>query len=153
MFVTHTTAHSNTGSSTHWVMPGIGPATPWFPAGSISTAPPWELLALLIMGRLTHKLPSSSVYFMLDPCTPPHYLYNFQCWVPWDTLTSWHSPRLCSFAKWVSIVGNRIPKNPSNWLNYLSILSYIQINFLNSTPPGQIPKISKATQYCWSGNV
>ena len=40
---TYTTAHSNTGSLTHWVKPGIEPTTSWFLVGFISAAPQWEL--------------------------------------------------------------------------------------------------------------
>jgi len=40
---THTTAHGNTRSLTHWARPGIEPATSWFLVGFISTAP-WQEL-------------------------------------------------------------------------------------------------------------
>ena len=33
---THTTAHGNARSSTHWARPGIEPATPWFLVGFIN---------------------------------------------------------------------------------------------------------------------
>ena len=42
--VTYTTAHGNTGSSTHWARPGIEPATSWFLVRFVSTAPWRELL-------------------------------------------------------------------------------------------------------------
>ena len=41
MSVTYTTAYGNAGSVTHWVRPGIEPAS--FLVGFISTAPWWEL--------------------------------------------------------------------------------------------------------------
>ena len=41
--VTYTTAHCNAGSLTHWVKPGIKPATSWFLVGFVSTAP-WQEL-------------------------------------------------------------------------------------------------------------
>ena len=41
---TYTTAHSNAGSSNHWVRPGIEPATLWFLVGFVSTMPRRELL-------------------------------------------------------------------------------------------------------------
>ena len=36
-------AHSNTRSLTHWVRPGIEPATSWFLVGFISVVQQWEL--------------------------------------------------------------------------------------------------------------
>ena len=39
MSVTYTTAHSNAGTLTHWVRPGIEPVTLWFLVGFVSTAP------------------------------------------------------------------------------------------------------------------
>ena len=44
-FSTYTTAHGNTGSSTHWAGPGIEPATSWFLVGFISAVPRRELLS------------------------------------------------------------------------------------------------------------
>ena len=41
--VTYTTAHGNSGSSTHWARPGIEPRTSWFLVGFIS-ATPWREL-------------------------------------------------------------------------------------------------------------
>ena len=40
---TYTTAHSNPRSLTHWLRPGIKPATWWFLVGFISAAPGQEL--------------------------------------------------------------------------------------------------------------
>ena len=45
---TYTTAHGNTGSWTHWVRPGIEPATSWFLVRFISAAPRWELRFLIL---------------------------------------------------------------------------------------------------------
>ena len=42
--VTYTTAHGNTRSITHWVRPGIEPASSWILVGFISAEPQWELL-------------------------------------------------------------------------------------------------------------
>ena len=44
MSVTHTTAHGNAGSLTHWARPGIKPTTSWFLNGFISAVPQQELL-------------------------------------------------------------------------------------------------------------
>ena len=41
---TCTTVHGNAGSLTHWVRPGIKPATSWLPFRFISTVPRWEFL-------------------------------------------------------------------------------------------------------------
>ena len=41
--VTYTTAHGNARSSTHWVRPGMEPATSRFLFRFVSTAPRWEL--------------------------------------------------------------------------------------------------------------
>ena len=43
MSATYITAHGNAGSLTHWVRPGIEPATSWFLVGFISAALQWEL--------------------------------------------------------------------------------------------------------------
>ena len=53
--VTHTTAHGNTGSLTHWMRPGIEPAP-----GSLTTEPWWELpqeayYSLLPLPLITNK--------------------------------------------------------------------------------------------------
>ena len=39
----YTIAHGNTGSLTHWVRPGIKPASSWILVGFVSAAPQWEL--------------------------------------------------------------------------------------------------------------
>ena len=41
--VTYTTAHGNAGSLTHWIRPGMEPATSWFLVRSVFAAPQWEL--------------------------------------------------------------------------------------------------------------
>ena len=41
--VTYTTAQWNAGSLTHWVRPGIEPASSWMQARLVSTMPWWEL--------------------------------------------------------------------------------------------------------------
>ena len=43
MSATYTTAHSNAGSFTHWVRPGIEPASPWILVRYVSAAPQCEL--------------------------------------------------------------------------------------------------------------
>ena len=45
MSATYTTAHGNPRSLTHWVRPGIKPATSWILVGFITTEPQWELPA------------------------------------------------------------------------------------------------------------
>ena len=42
MSATYTPAHGNSRSLTHWVKPGIKPATSLFLVGFVSTAPRWE---------------------------------------------------------------------------------------------------------------
>ena len=42
--VTYTTAHGNIRSPTHWVRPGIEPASSWILVGLVSSAPRRELL-------------------------------------------------------------------------------------------------------------
>ena len=42
--VTYTTAQGNAGSLTHWVRPGIKPATSWFLVRFVFAVPRWELL-------------------------------------------------------------------------------------------------------------
>ena len=45
---THTTAHGNAGSLTHWARPGIEPASSWMPVRSISIASRQKLPFLFI---------------------------------------------------------------------------------------------------------
>ena len=47
-YATCTTAHSNAWSFTHWARPGIKPASSLTIVGFITTAPPWELLGLVL---------------------------------------------------------------------------------------------------------
>ena len=75
---THTTAHGNTRSLTHWSKPGIKPASSWILVKFVSTEPWWELLNSvfyhgvlaiyccvsklpqnLVVGSNTHLLPDS----------------------------------------------------------------------------------------------
>ena len=46
MSATYTTAYRNAGSLTHWVRPGIEPATLWLLVGFLSTVPQRELLKI-----------------------------------------------------------------------------------------------------------
>ena len=43
MPATYTTAHSNTGSLTHLVGPGIEPPSSWILVGFVAAEPQWEL--------------------------------------------------------------------------------------------------------------
>ena len=47
---TYTTAHSNAGSLTHGLRPGIKPASSWMLVAFISAAPQRELLTLVLIG-------------------------------------------------------------------------------------------------------
>ena len=40
---TYATAHSNARSPTHWMRPGMEPASSWILVGFVSVAPQWEL--------------------------------------------------------------------------------------------------------------
>ena len=40
----YTTAHGGNGSLTHWVGPGMEPASSWIPVGFVTLEPRWELL-------------------------------------------------------------------------------------------------------------
>ena len=44
MSATHSTAHGNAGSLSHWARPGIGPASTWMLVRFVSSEPWWELL-------------------------------------------------------------------------------------------------------------
>ena len=65
VFETHTTAHGNARSLTHWVSPGIKPATSWFLVRFISSVPWWELLSSLKNDakELIHKTETDSKDF------------------------------------------------------------------------------------------
>ena len=49
----YTTAHGNTGSTTHWVRPGMEPATSWLVVGFVSTVP-WRELHLCLVPEHSH---------------------------------------------------------------------------------------------------
>ena len=63
--VTYTTAHSNAGSLTHWVRPGIKLASPWILVGFISAAPQWEPPKCCILTEKIHH-PSSVQKLLKD---------------------------------------------------------------------------------------
>ena len=46
---TYTTAHSNAGSLTHWVRPGIEPVSSWILVRFFTTEPQWKLLVYSIL--------------------------------------------------------------------------------------------------------
>ena len=54
MSVTYTTAHHNTRSLTHWVGPGIEPATSWFLTGFVSAVPQRQLLKFIFFFFKSH---------------------------------------------------------------------------------------------------
>ena len=58
---TYTTAHSNAGSLTHWMRPGIEPASSWILIKCISTEPRRELL-LVIFNVISEILWDVCVY-------------------------------------------------------------------------------------------
>ena len=80
----YTRAHSNTGSLTHWVRPGIEPATSWFLVGFVSTAPQQELQLIPIFEWIFCCLFSYNIfyYFLLSTRgrkdkRPSHILFFF----------------------------------------------------------------------------
>ena len=61
---TYTTAHGNTRSLTHWVRPGIEPATSWFLVGFVSALPWQELqipISLLTFLICSYAMPAFSI--------------------------------------------------------------------------------------------
>ena len=74
MSATYATAHSNTGSLTHWVRPGIEPTSSWILAGFITTEPQQELLSWALQSQVDHhpnsmckiQLPSSPYYVLSE---------------------------------------------------------------------------------------
>ena len=65
---THTTAHRNAGSLTHWVKPGIEPATSLFLVRFVSTMPWQELLSLYYQSRIArHSEPTLREQACLSP--------------------------------------------------------------------------------------
>ena len=74
---TYTRAHSNAGSLTHRVRPGIKPASSWILVGFVSAEPRWELpmplyLCLTLFSRLflfqfSIFLPPPHLFFMTTP--------------------------------------------------------------------------------------
>ena len=55
MPATYTTAHGNAGFLTHWVRPGIKPASSWILARFVTTEPQWELWANIFLFLSSHK--------------------------------------------------------------------------------------------------
>ena len=65
--MTYTTAHSNTGSLTHQVRPGIEPASSWLLVGFVTTEPQQELLfAHFKLGYLSFYYWVGSCFYSLD---------------------------------------------------------------------------------------
>ena len=58
---TYTTVHGNARSWTHWVRPGIKPATSWLLVRIISAAPWWELLFLCVLLLQASSRPTFSL--------------------------------------------------------------------------------------------
>ena len=52
--VTYTTDHSNTESLTHWLRPGMEPASSWILLGFVTTEPQWELYISLWLPITLH---------------------------------------------------------------------------------------------------
>ena len=64
--VTYTTAHSNTGTLTHWAKPRIKPTSLWLLAGFISTEPQWELPGFNIWCKCLNTCIIKTSFFFLS---------------------------------------------------------------------------------------
>ena len=133
---THTTAHGNAGSLTHWVRPGIEPATSWFLVRFVSSAPQWE---------------------------PQHWYYkkSFKYWEgscqPWDI----NVLKILIFAlKFLSLVTNTVNcfpwsdkltsfvfKKISNTQVWKTSLSFFQIKMLFHETSISLPNLTRAFPY------
>ena len=67
--VTYTRAHSNAGSLTHWVRPGIKPAPSWILVGFTSTAPQSELSVVLFYGEYLNFQNNTMCHHFLESFT------------------------------------------------------------------------------------
>ena len=64
------TVHSNTGSLTHWVGPGVEPVSSWMLVGFIPAEPPQELLGYDFKGCI--------LFFIDSLASVPKYKYNVE---------------------------------------------------------------------------
>ena len=70
---TYTTAHGNTRSLTHWVRPGIEPASSWIPVRFVSAKPLWELGKYFFV-YLPFLFSWENIHFSFFPFSPLHTL-------------------------------------------------------------------------------
>ena len=63
--MTYTTAHSNTGSLTHWASPRIELTFSWIPVGFVTTEPQWHLHDLISYTLLKNHHNKSSYHPLL----------------------------------------------------------------------------------------
>ena len=68
MCVTYTTAHSNTGSLTHWVRPGTEPVSSRMLVRFFSTEPRQELQIVYTFWLYKHHCECSHTRFCMDTC-------------------------------------------------------------------------------------
>ena len=91
--VTYTTAHDNTGSSTHWLRPGIKPASSWMLVRFVSTAPQQEVQQVKFSWCPITMPPSLLFFFFIGPTahrvswardqTEPQLQPTWQLWQCW----------------------------------------------------------------------
>ena len=98
MSVTYTTAHSNARSLTHWVRPGIEPASSWILAGFITTEPEQEfLLYTFLTATSITAVTSASLSFFICKMGLTTYLPLDVLWGlikyqwPSGEYNAWHS--------------------------------------------------------------
>ena len=71
--------HCNARSLTHWVRPGIKPATSWLLVGFVSTVPQWELLFCFLRNRCYIFHRSCTSFHSHHNCRRvPFFLHHFQ---------------------------------------------------------------------------
>ena len=75
--VIYTTAHSNAGSLTHWMMSGIEPASSWILIRLVTCWPQWEL-PLSFYFKLNYSSFRSSVWLS---GTNPTSNHEDECWM------------------------------------------------------------------------
>ena len=107
--LTYTTVHGNIGSLTHWVRPGIKPASSWILAGLISAAPQWEPLTSQIFRTVVrlldwglHSWWNLQCQIAIHACACHRHRRTFKLCCLKVTLLFWPWSRVGWFIMWLS---------------------------------------------------
>ena len=94
--MTHTTAHSNARSLTHWGRPGVEPAASWFLVGFVSAVPQWAIHFPLSLHQYYLKPDNMKLCITQSPVLSISLIF-IVCVSPPNTFLPPFSPNLLKF--------------------------------------------------------